>query len=186
MLAAIENAIIARIRDAQLGYLPTVESYGGQFDDDTFDVVRVLPAVWVTFAGSAKPEQKGEKKFLTPATFAVMCCARSTRSEKTTRHDGPAGEVGVYRMLEDVKQLLLMQDLGLEIDHLRPGATRTLYNTKLRNSALAVFSQEWHTKYVDVAAPEAEVDLLRVGLNYRIKPGDDVTDASDLVTLKQS
>lgn len=183
MLAAIENAIIERIKDARLSYLPTVESYGGQFDDETFDVVRALPAVWVTFAGSAKPEQKSKGKFLTPATFAVMCCARSTRSEKTTRHDGPTGEVGVYRILKDVKQLLLMQDLGLEIDHFRPGAVRTLYNTKLRSSGLAVFSQEWHTKYEDAAEPEAEVDLLRVGLNYRLKPGDDITDASDLVRL---
>ncbi len=183
MLAEIENAIIARIKGAGLSYLRTVESYGGQFDDDTFDVIRVLPAVWVTFAGSAKPEQKGEKRFLTPATFAVMCCARSVRSEQSTRHDGPAGEVGVYRIMEDIKRLLLMQDLDLEIDHFRPGAVRTLYNTRLRAGGLAVFSQEWHTKYVDVVAPEAEVDLLRVGLNYRIKPGDDITDASDLVTL---
>lgn len=186
MLAAIETAIIARIKNATLPYLHSVESYGGQFDDEAFDVVRVLPAVWVTFAGAAKPEQKGEQKFLTPATFAVMCCARSTRSERTTRHNGPAGEVGVYQILADIKQLLLMQDLGLAIDHFRPGAIRTLYNTTLRNSGLAVFSQEWHTKFVDTVAPDASVDLQRVGLNYRIKPGDDVTDASDIVTLKQS
>ncbi len=184
MLAAIETAIIDRIKGAGLAYLRTVESYGGQFDDDTFDVIRVLPAIWVTFAGSGKPEQKSERKFTTPATFAVMCCARSTRSERTTRHNGPAGEVGVYQMLTDIRQLLMMQDLGLAIDHFRPGATRTLYNTALRNSGLAVFSQEWHTKYVELAPAETSVDLKRIGLNYPLKPGDDVADASDLVTLK--
>ncbi|MFZ6748518.1 phage protein Gp37 [Undibacterium sp. Ren11W] len=182
MLAAIETAIIATIKAAAgLNYLRSVESYGGQFDDDTFDVVRTLPAVWVTFSGSGKPVQTGEKRFMTPASFAVMCCARSVRSEETTRHDGPGNEVGVYRILRDVKQLLLMQDLGLAIDHLRPGAVRTLYNTKMRGNGLAVFAQEWHTKYIETVAPETETDLLRIGLNYRIKPGDDLTDASDLV-----
>ncbi|WP_295756023.1 phage protein Gp37 [Undibacterium sp.] len=185
MLAAIETAIINRIKAAAgLSYLRSVESYGGQFDDDTFDVVRILPAVWVTFAGSAKPVQHGANAFLTPVTFAVMCCARSVRSEETTRHDGPAGEVGVYRILKDVKTLLLMQDLGLDIDHLRPGATRTLYNTNLRNNGLAVFAQEWHTKFSDDVPAEANVtELLHVGLNYRLKPGDDLTDAADTVTF---
>lgn len=184
MIAAIETAIIARIKAAAgLAYLREVDSYGGQFDDETFDVIRVLPAVWITFAGSARPEQKGTGKFLTPATFAVMCCARSVRSERTTRHDGPGGEVGVYTILRDVRNLLIMQDLGLEIDHLRPGAVRTLYNTRLRAGGLAVFAQEWHTKYVDEVPDEAAVDLLRVSLNYALKPGDDQPDASDLVQL---
>lgn len=183
MLAAIEDAIVARIEGAKLSYLRSVGSYGGEFDDEAFDVLRTLPAIWVTFSGSAKPEQKGEKRFLTSATFAVMCAARSVRSERTTRHDGPAGEVGVYTMLRDVKRLLLMQDLGLDIDHFRPGAVRTLYNTRQRGNGMAVFAQEWHTKYTETVQPEPAGELLRVNLEYRLKPGDDNTDASDLVTL---
>jgi phage gp37-like protein len=185
MLAAIEAAIIERIQGAAgMAYLRSVESYGGQFDDDTFDVVRILPAVWVTFAGAGKPHQTSADRFLTPVTMAVMCCARSVRSEQATRQDGPGGEIGVYRIVKDVRTLLLMQDLGLEIDHLRPGAIRTLYNTKLRSAGLAVFAQEWHTKFVDTVPPEANVtELLSVGLNYLLKPGDAVADASDTVTF---
>ena len=182
MLAAIEDAIVERIKSAAgMRYLRSVESYGGQFDDETFDVVRALPAVWVTFSGAGKPLQTSEKRFLTSASFAVMCCARSLRSEENTRHDGPGGEVGVYRILRDVKTLLLMQDLGLDIDHLRPGAVRTLYNTKLRHNGLAVFAQEWHTKVVDVVPDEATVELLRVGLTYQVQPGSGGTAAGDLV-----
>lgn len=185
MIAEIETAIISRIKTAAgMLYLRAVESYGGQFDDEAFDVVRVLPAVWVTFAGAGKPVQAGENRFVKPATFAVMCGARSVRSERTTRHDGPAGEVGAYSILQDVETLLLMQDLGLAIDHFRPGAVRTLYNTKLRSNGLAVFAQEWHTKYVVTKPTDEEVDLLRIGLNYNLKPGDDKPDASDLVTLR--
>lgn len=185
MIADIETAIIARIKSAAgMRYLRSVESYGGQFDDDTFDVVRVLPAVWVTFAGASKPVQTGENRFLKSATFAVMCGARSVRSERTTRHDGPAGEVGAYTILQDVETLLLMQDLGMAVDYLRPGAVRTLYNTRLRSNGLAVFAQEWHTKYVVTKPTDDEVDFLRVGLNYNLKPGDDKPDASDLVTLQ--
>lgn len=183
MLAAIENAMITQIKTA-VPYLRAVDSYGGQFDDETFDVIRALPAVWVTFAGSAKPEQTGPKRFLTPATFAVMCAARSVRSERTTRHDGPAaGEIGAYRILSDVRLALLMQDLGMDIDHFRPGAVRTLYNTKLRASGLAVFAQEWHTKYVDQAMPDPDIPVDRIDLLYSLKPGDDRPDAEDLVKL---
>lgn len=185
MIAEIETAIIDRIKTASgMRYLRSVESYGGQFDDDTFDVVRLLPAVWVTFAGAGRPVQAGESRFVKPATFAVMCGARSVRSERTTRHDGPAGEVGAYSILQDVETLLMMQDLGLAIDHFRPGAVRTLYNTRLRSNGLAVFAQEWHTKYVVTKPTDDEVDLLRIGLNYNLKPGDDNPDASDLVTLR--
>ena len=184
MIAAIETAIIDRLKTAAgMSYLRAVESYGGQFDDDTFDVVRVLPAVWVTFAGAGKPVQTGENRFLKSATFAVMCGARNVRSERTTRHDGPNGEIGAYTILQDVESLLLMQDLGLAIDHLRPGAVRTLYNTRLRTNGLAVFAQEWHTKYVVTKPTDEEVDLLRIGLHYNLKPGDDNPDANDLVTL---
>lgn len=185
MLADIENAIIHAIKTApNMQYVRSIDSYGGQFDSDTFDVIRILPAIWITFGGARQPAQIGEKKFLTPASFAVMCCARSVRGERTTRHDGAAGEVGVYHMLEDVRRLLLMKDLGLAIDHFRPGAITTLYNTKLRENGLAVFAQEWHTKFVDTVPPDAETDLLRIDLEYRLKPGDDMTDASDLVQYK--
>jgi len=180
MLAEIEDALVARIKTLQ--YVRAVESYGGQLDDETFEVLRVVPAIWVTFGGSSKPEQSGPKKFLTPATFVVMCAARSVRNERSTRHGGPGNEVGVYQMLEDVRQLLLMQDLGLAIDHFRPGAVRTLYNTRLRGSALAVFAQEWHTKYVE-KPPTDGWQFQSVDLQYRLKPGDDKTDANDVVIL---
>ena len=87
MLAQIEDGIIAMIKAASaaapgLGYkIATVDSYGGEFDEQLADTVRRFPGVWVTFAGAGKPIPKGtaKDKFLVPLTFAVMVGARSVR-----------------------------------------------------------------------------------------------------------
>ena len=180
MLTAIETAIINRITNAAaLSYLLSVESYGGQLEDSTFDMTSILPAVWVSLAGAGKPQQQGSGQFLTPAIFTVMGCAHSARGQEAVLPNGPAAEICAYQIIEDVKTLLLMQDMDLDIDPLRPGAIRTLYNTRLRSSGLTVFAQDWHTRFVDAVPPEAdETELLEVSLSYLSKPGDDVSDVS--------
>lgn len=153
MLATIELAMIAAIKAYPLGYpLATVASYGGELDGDLEHVVRVFPAVWVTFSGSGKPERTGSGTWRVPCTFVVMCGVRSPRDEQSTRHGlsvaGQLREVGVYRLLSDTRDVLLNADLGLAISPFSPGAVRTLFNTQLRGDALAVFGQEWHSSYV--------------------------------------
>ncbi|MDO9053840.1 MAG: DUF1834 family protein [Gallionella sp.] len=201
MIATIEDAIIARIQAANaatpgLGYtLAEVASYGGELDDELGKVVRKFPAVWVTFGGTGKPKPLGtsRSKWLTPATFVVMVGARNVRGERSTRHGltvgGVVKEVGAYQMLEDIGLLLINNDLGLAgVGHFKPGATRTLYNTKLNNQAVAVFAREWHTEFVETE-PRVPIDptdpmWLKLGINYYLKPGDDVADAADLTTLR--
>ena len=199
MISQIEDAIIARINAAAaatpgLGYkLPTVESYGGELDDDLAAVVRKFPAVWVTFAGSGKsrPVATARNKWITPATFVVMVGARNVRGERATRKGLTVGgvikEVGVYQMLSDISLLLVNNDLGLPIEYFKPGATRTLFNTKLNGQAMAVFAREWHTEFVETQ-PRVPIDptdpmWLKLGINYYLAPGDAVADASDTTTL---
>lgn len=184
MLGEIEAAMIETIKGASaLAYLKTVESYGGQLDDDIGEVVRAFPAVWITFAGAAKPVRHGANLWKFPCTFAVMVGARNLRNEKAARAGSP-GEVGTYQMLQDIRTLFLDQDLGLQIAELQPGPVKTIYNTRVRNSGLSVFSQEWSTAYVGKKPSPEEVDLLRIGVNYFLKPGDDVADASDEISLE--
>lgn len=184
MVSQIEAGIIGTLKSATgLAYLKKVESYGGQFDDDLAEVVRAYPAVWVVFAGSGKPKPYDGKKWLVPTTFAVMAAARNVRNEGATRR-GSVGEVGTYQILADVRDLLLGQDLGLAIDRFQPGPVRTLFNTRIRGSALSVFSQEFFTAYIAAPPTPAQTELLKVGLNYYLKPGDDIVDASDLRTLR--
>lgn len=199
MIAEIEDGIIARIVAAAaatpgLGYkLPTVESYGGELDGDLAAVVRKFPAVWVTFAGckaSTRMNTQGSK-WRTPATFVTMVGSRNVRGERATRQGlkvgGVTKEVGVYQMLQDVSLLLAGSDLGLAITPLKPGAIRTLYNTKLNGQGLAVFAREWHCEFIETQ-PREPIDptdpmWLELGINYYLKPGDNVADASDTLTL---
>jgi len=200
VISQIEDAIIARITAANtatpgLGYkLSGVTSYGGELDDDLARVVRTFPAVWVAFAGAGKPKAvaASRDKWLLPATFAVMVAARNVRGERDTRHglsvNGVIKEVGAYQMLQDISLLLINTDLGLPIAYLKPGAIRTLYNTKLNGQGMAVFVREWHTEYVETQ-PRTPIDptdpmWLKMGINYYLMPGDDVADASDLTTLR--
>jgi len=83
---------------------------------------------------------------------------------------GVIKEVGAYQILKDVSMLLAGNDLGLQITRLQPGAIRTLYNTKLRNSGLAVFSREWHCEFIETQPREqidpSSGDFLKVGISF--------------------
>lgn len=199
MISEIEDAMLARIVAAAaatpgLGYkLPTVESYGGELDDDLAAVVRKFPAVWVTFAGcraSTKMATAGGK-WKTQATFVTMCGSRNVRGERATRKGLTVGgvikEVGVYQILKDVVLLLAGNDLGLAITPLKPGAIRTLFNTKLNGQGLAVFAREWHCEFVEMQPREqidpTSVNWLSVGIGYYLQPDDGVADSSGTVTL---
>lgn len=183
MLAEIETALVAAIKGAAgLSYLKTVDSYAGQLDEGLGEVIRSYPAVWVTFAGAGKPTRTSHKTWKVPATFVIMVAARNVQNEKAARV-GTANDIGAYQILKEVRALLLDQDFGLSIERLAPGAIKTLYNTKVGKDALAIYSQEWTTAFIDHAPTEAEVALLKVGINYLLKPGDEVVDASDTLTF---
>ena len=50
---------------------------------------------------------------------------------------------------------------------------------------LIVFQIEFKTGYmIEAVSDEVITDLLKVGLNYYLKPGDDAVDASDTLTLQ--
>lgn len=187
IIAQVEDAMIDAIKQANgLGYkLKSIETYGGQFDDDTFDIVRALPAVWIAFAGTQKPHAMNTERgrWKVPATFAVMCGTRNVRGERDTRH-GSANEVGTYQMIADMQALFVNQDLNLPIDFIAPGQVRTLFNTKVKGNALSVFAVEFHTAWIVTETRPDDLALLRVGMDYMLKPDDDVADASDLLTLQ--
>ena len=187
--ARIEDAIMARLKAASdsnaLGYrLAEIASYGGEFDDEKFFTqVRKFPAVWVTIGG-AKPKPLSARKTLYTLTIAVMVGTRNVRGERQTRH-GAVNTPGSYQLLDDVRRLLSGQSFGLAISPLRPGADRTLFNTKMGSEARSVLAAEFAADYTFTVDNQegALPDLARIGLHYLLKPGDDVEDASDLVTL---
>lgn len=186
MIAAIENAMLAALDAAAWAQRPrALETYAGQLDDDNLDsVLRAFPAVWLAYGGSPAPKHIGARKWRVDAKFAVMVGAQHLREQAARQ--GDSVDVGTYRMLADVQAALLYKDFGLKIDFLRPGAIRTLYNTRVSGYGLSVLSQEWSTAYiVEMPAPGAtpEADWLRTNFEYFLKPGDAVADASDTINM---
>lgn len=185
IITTIEDAMIDAIRAAQIVGTEEVNSYAGEFDDDVFEALRKLPAVWVTFGGANKPRRFGANRWRYDATFVSIVAARSVRSERAARAGTP-GFAGAYQLLDHVHKILLNQDFGLPVLEFQPGAVKTLLNSRLRNEAIAAYTQEWQTAWVEQVPPESGKMWLKQGLNYYLKPGDDDADASDLVTLQEA
>jgi phage gp37-like protein len=186
--ADIEDAIIARIKAAQtagaLGYrLAHIDSYGGEFDDETFWTnFRSFPAVWVTIGGETV-ERMGRRARRATVRGAVMVGTRSARGERFARH-GVTGEPGSYQILDDVRQLVSRFGLVAECETIEPGRVTTLYNTRVGSNGLSVLALEISTRY-DFEVPDAAAgdapDITEIALNYRLQPDDGVGDSTDLV-----
>lgn len=181
--------MLARLRDVVRPYTGlTLESYGAQLDDDTFGWVRTLPATWVTFDQVNEAKRLGRKTFQYTGTFEVLCAQRAL-GESDRRLGGPvqARDVGVYQLLEDNKLALANQKLGLAIHPITPGAIRSVMKGVVQRDAMAVYAQAFRTTWVE-EIPDEELStdgvLVKVGLNYLIKPGDDTVDTSDLITTR--
>lgn len=185
--AQLEDAAIARVKNASdinaLGYrLAVCESYGGEFDDETFFTqFRKFPAVWFTVGGDT-PKKIGAKTWECTLKLAVMVGSRNVRGERFTRH-GSVGDVGSYQMAQDVRDLLVTQTFDGMVSGLDLGPLRTLYNTKLGSEGRSVLVQEFSSRYT-YRAPEPEAgEYTGINQRYYLKPGDNVEDAVDILTL---
>ena len=123
MIAVIENAILARLKDAAdaggLGYkFSLLESYPEDWDAYFKDKGNWRgTAAWVTFAGCGQQERSDDGMVHWPATFFLIVAAESSRNETARRHGetGAAAQPGSYQMLIDAVMLLAGDDLGLPI-----------------------------------------------------------------------
>ncbi|TKI08662.1 DUF1834 family protein [Martelella alba] len=171
IITQIESAIIARLTQGLGKLVQGVHSYSGELDGEPADVVRRLPAVWVTFGGIQKAElvSTARNKWRDTGRFVVIVGTHSVRSDEATRQGGPAfGEIGSYQLIYAVRRLLARQDLGLGIDYLMPGKVQTLFNTKVRAAAMSVFACEFETRFDSMALENGKFPLAPADL-----PADD-------------
>ncbi|MDR2551450.1 MAG: DUF1834 family protein [Desulfobulbus sp.] len=101
--------------------------------------------------------------------------------------DDASRRKGIYQILEGVLRILIWQDLGLAIKPLVPRNWKNTTVEEMRQQGLLAFSLELTTAYTIAQAKDEETavaDLLAVGLNYYLTPGDDIADAVDLVSLR--
>ncbi|MDK3025577.1 DUF1834 family protein [Cupriavidus taiwanensis] len=212
VITAVELAIVHRLRLGLGKMVRSVETYGGELDDESGEVIRRFPAAWVTFGGvrDARMTSTSQQKWKDEAIFAVMVGARSVRNEQAARHGGAARhEVGTNVLIYAVRRLLAQQDFGLGIRHLVPGKVRTLRHILTSQESFSCFALEFHTAWVEDVLPNGRFpepvdaghpdrvfvdyqgkldapapELTSIGLNYHLVPGDDVPDAHDDIRLR--
>ncbi len=190
MVRQIELAITARLAQLMVPAGVTVESYGAQLDDETFAFVRTLPAQWVTFDAITNVKKTGRRTYIYTANFEVLSAQRHLADNARRLNDASQDQdMGAYELIERAKLALAGQKLGLCIQPMEPGAVRSVMKGMASRDAIAIYAQQFSTSWMETlesldALPpgQAEGELITVGLNYLIKPGDDATDTSDIVT----
>lgn len=184
VIQQIEEAMVAALRAAMPGV--DVESYAGQLDDELAEWMRRLPCVWVTFERISQVQVIGRRKLRNTARFQVLAAQRALGNENAARLGGH-GQAGVYELLDTtVKRVLMHSRIGLPIQPLVPTSVAMVAQGFFGNEAAAVMSIGWQTSYdetIDEPGADQVADLTKVGLNYPLKPGDNVPDGADLVTL---
>lgn len=93
---------------------------------------------------------------------------------------------GIYPILEGIEGLLTLQNLGLALEKpLAPVKFHNVTDDNLLAAGVMVFAHEFRTTViVEKVETEEAVDLIRIGLSYYLKPGDDVEDAADVVEFE--
>ncbi len=125
MIAAIENAMLARLKAAAdagaLGYVwKLLETYPQRWDALMKDKMEFRgPGAWASFAGLSDVQRLDGGGSRAKAHFGLVVAASNLRNETATRHGGGSpAEPGSYQLLADATGLLVGQDLGLDIDRL--------------------------------------------------------------------
>lgn len=203
MIAAIENAMLARLKAASdaavLGYrFRTLDSYPEAFDAYLNEKVlgdRAFPAAWAVFGGWPTPEDIGTS-VQADAVFMIVVAAQNLRNETSQRHGATASEVGSYQLATDVAALLHGQTLGLDIGRLKVGACRSIRPTEtITKRKLSLYAVEFRTampiEVSNFSRPDP-TDFTTFHANWDVPPfagiteipADDTADATDHITLE--
>ncbi|MDD3582336.1 MAG: DUF1834 family protein [Desulfobacca sp.] len=135
----IEDAILVALAGRLGSYVKTIESYQGQLEADLEKFPWRLPASLVMLR-ETRVEKATTHTYDLNLTFTVIVADRNLRGNR----EGRLSNVGIYRMLEDVRGALWDQDLGLEINPL----TLVKEEALLNNRQMAVFAADYQTQMV--------------------------------------
>lgn len=175
MIAQIERAIAARVRDASasatLGYaFATVASYD-EAAVAIADGVLTYPALWVTYEGEDAPERLDAGAYRRRASFVVAVAAEQWLNVAFSRSKAETGLPGAYQLADDVWALLVDQDLGLPISPLQPGAIRP----EIDESGLTACHIEFTAQFTTSAAPADGLgDYLHHHIDWDVAPHGNV------------
>jgi len=120
-------------------YVKTIDSYQGQLEADLEKFPWRLPATLVMLRETSV-EKATSHTYDLSLTFTVVVADRNLRGNR----EGRLSNVGIYRMLEDVRGALWDQDLGLDINPL----TLVKEEAVLNNRQMVVFAADYQTQMV--------------------------------------
>ena len=170
MITQIEDAIVALLK------VKLTASTAGISVQKGFEGLPV-PAVYVS-TEAGRFEKITQSTFREHLTIYVDILFLQLSDERERRK-------GIYLIMDGILQTLLLQDLGLSIKPLMPESWRNTTHEEFRKKGLMAFSLEVATSYtITKQDDETVTDLLAVGLNYYLEPGDQLA-ASDTVTLSE-
>lgn len=189
MIAAIEKAVIQRLRDASdrgvLGYeYKTYVTSPVEWDAWLKETPGALksPAAWVVFTGSQKEKSDAHSPLFT-WNFALVVLAENQRNDEEFRRHGNGREVGSYQLIEDAIALLSGQNLGLDIGSITIDRVRPIPSSAAqKENKISLMALEFSTTAMSPDAydyRDADDDFLRTQLNWS------AVDASDLIELQE-
>jgi len=106
----VEDAVVAALQERLGSLVKTVRTYQGEWRTDLKQETWRLPAALVMLTGS-RAEQVGLSSYDLTLDLEVLLVVRQLRGEEAGRRE--AG--GAYDLLEEVRQALWHQDLGLSL-----------------------------------------------------------------------
>lgn len=169
MLYEVLNAILSKLKKESFS---VYENYGKILDNYTF------PAVFVDLE-SVDYVNLTRGKYKVILNISVYLLVRNYRSESDMN-------MQMFNILEGVAGILTNNSFNLEIEPIRPVRVTNISTEEHRIQKINIFKLDIQTSYIVDKPKREEIygDLLRIGLEYYLKPGDDVEDAKDIITLK--
>jgi len=140
-ITEIEDAIISALRASAVGgYAKKIDSFvieGADIEEQIRIMAKSLPSILVVYQGAEYihfPGRRQEREM----RFEVWVCGQSLRGQGDARR----GEIGTYKMLEDVRGVLTANRLNLTIEQLWPVRETEQINTE----HFSAYSIEFRTK----------------------------------------
>jgi hypothetical protein len=169
MLKEIEEAVVARLNEK------IASPKNVRIDEAHSDLTLKMPGIDVIISGGAF-SRLAQKYELTCSVFVIVTF-QNLKSVKGRRH-------GVYPILEAVIACLVLQKFGLSIDAFVPKRLDNITDEKEAGEGRAVFQLEFETGWTIEKMTDEDVnDLVTIGLNYYLTPGDEDVDATDIIRV---
>jgi hypothetical protein len=122
---------------------------------------------------SFKCENVVMRKFKIVPAISVYLALKNVSIEKNRRQS-------IYPLIQGIIGILAFQDLGLSIAPLRIQSGQELILPEFADSGIILYQIDLVTGFTCDMSDEKTMTMLRMNLEYYLKPGDTVADAVDI------